>query len=235
MHLRLLFILSCCIALFSACDNEVIMPDPDVGPPPDTVYMCSPDTLYFQREVLPVFRSSCGFDLCHDAATQSGGIVLENYESILASGYIVPGDPDASLIYQKITVQGVVGLMPPSPRGPLSDTNIEIIRKWIEQGAQNLLCVPDTTCTIPPAVSFTQHVWPVIDRYCEGCHSGANPFGSIFLRNYEDVRDRALSGQILAVIMHEPGVPAMPENLPQLDSCMIGTIASWVNAGAPNN
>lgn len=222
-------------ALFSRCDNSVISPMPDPGPPPDTVNLCSADTLYFERDVLPVFRSSCGFTLCHNAGTQSGGVILENYTSITAPGLLVPGNPEASLIYQKITAQTISGLMPPSPRGPLSDRNIEVIRKWIEQGAQNLFCDPDTVCQVPATPGFAQHVWPIIDTYCEGCHSGANPFGGIFLRNYADVRDRALSGQIVAVINHTQGFPQMPENLPKLDSCMIRTIEAWVDAGAPDN
>lgn len=235
MKIRDLFILTLAIAFLHACDNDVIKPMDIDDPPPDTVQVCSPDTLYFLRDVLPVFLSSCGFDLCHDAGTQSGGHIFTSYTSITSPSLITPFEPDNSLLYQKITETNLSNVMPPSPRGPLSDRNIEVIRKWIEQGAQNLFCNSDTICEIPDMPSFETDIFPIIDTYCEGCHSGSNPWGGIFLRNYSDVKQRVDSGQLMAVIRHEPGFPMMPNNMDKLDSCLIETIQTWVDNGGPDN
>jgi hypothetical protein len=84
-------------------------------------------------------------------------------------------------------------------------------------------------------VSFAQHVFPVIDKYCKGCHSGANPWAGLRLRNYSEVKTVASNGLLLGVINHQNGFPQMPRNIGKLDSCIIATITEWVNDGAPNN
>ena len=223
------------LMLVPACDNAVIEPKDMPGPPPDTVQVCDPDTLYFATDVLPIFLSSCGFELCHDAGTQSGGFILRDYLSISAPSLVTPFDPASSLLYQKITEQNLANLMPPTPRGPLSDRNIEVIRTWIEQGAKNLFCDTDTICEVPAMPSFANDIFPIIDTYCEGCHSGSNPWGGVFLRNYTDVKQRVDSGQLLPVIKHQPGFNQMPKNMDKLDSCLIATIETWIDNGAPDN
>jgi hypothetical protein len=64
-------------------------------------------------------------------------------EEAAASGWIlvVPGDPDASLLYRKIerpTPPGLCGdPMPGGGEQPLDDRDIQQIRTWIAQGAKN--------------------------------------------------------------------------------------------------
>lgn len=221
-----------------ACDHDslIVDPDPIDTMPPDTVFPCDPDTIYFKKDVLPIVLSSCGMELCHDAVTTQGDLQYTSYEAILATGEVVPYDLMASQFYQKMIETDPMQVMPPSPRGPISDTNISVIRRWIEQGAKNLVCIEDTVCTIPSPVSFAQDVFPVINKYCKGCHSGAHPWGDRFLRNYSDIKPIATpGGLLLSVINHESGFAQMPRTLKKLDSCIIATITQWVNDGAPNN
>jgi hypothetical protein len=50
--------------------------------------------------------------------------------------YIVPFEPDASYLFRKLTGENISGgIMPTS--GPLPAEDVELIRKWIEQGALN--------------------------------------------------------------------------------------------------
>jgi hypothetical protein len=201
----------------------------------DTLMMCHPDTIYFQKDVLPIVLSSCGMALCHDAVTKQAGLQYTSYQAIMGTGKVVPFDPMASQFYTQMIQTDLQLVMPPSPRGPISDTNIAVIRKWIEQGAKNQVCEMDTTCVVPDTVSFAAHVFPVIDKYCKGCHSGANPWAGLRLRNYNEVHIVATNGLLLGVINHESGFPQMPKTLGKLDSCIIATITQWVNDGAPNN
>ena len=226
-----------------ACEHDpfVVEPDPmdtmkvDTMFPIDTSMFCDPDTIYFQRDVLPIVLSSCGMELCHDAVTRQNGYEFTSYEKLITSGKIVPGNPMESDFYLMMIATAPGELMPPSPRGPISDTNIAVVRKWIEQGAKNLDCIGDSTCTLPSPVSFSQHVFPVIDKYCKGCHSGANPWAGLRLRNYSEVKAIADNSLLLGVINHDPGFPEMPRTIGKLDSCIIATITQWVNDGAPNN
>ena len=241
MH-RIFGILCCVIGavvlmFLPSCEHDSLIVDP--GPfdtiPVDTHMVCHPDTIYFQRDVLPIVLSSCGMELCHDAVTKQLGLQYTSYATILATGKVVPFDPMASQFYTQMIETDPALVMPPSPRGPISDTNIAVIRKWITQGARNLTCIPDTICIVPAPVSFAQHVFPVIDKYCKGCHSGANPWAGLRLRNYSEVKTVASNGLLLGVINHQNGFPQMPRNIGKLDSCIIATITEWVNDGAPNN
>ena len=52
---------------------------------------------------------------------------------------VIPGDPDNSYLVQKLEgAPGIVGQRMPRTSGPfLTDGQIRIIRRWIEQGANN--------------------------------------------------------------------------------------------------
>src|SRR4051812_23274130 len=78
-------------------------PGPGPGPQPVTGQTCSPDTAYFQQQVLPIFISNCSMSGCHDAASAQHGVVLTSYASIMTTGDIEPGNPNHSKVYEKIT------------------------------------------------------------------------------------------------------------------------------------
>lgn len=229
--------MGCILVSIPACEHEpfAVVPDPTDTIPTDTSMECHPDTVYFVKDVLPIVLSSCGMALCHDAFTKQNGYDFTSYETILATGLITAFNPEDSEFYKKMTETDPSKVMPPSPRGPISAENIAVIRKWIEQGARKNDCVRDTTCTIPMPVSFAMHVFPVIDKYCKGCHSGADPWAGLRLRNYPEVRSIALNGLLLGVIRHEQGFPPMPQTIEKLDQCIINIITQWISNGAPNN
>ena len=213
--------------------------DPVGGPvdPIDTMDMhpCDPDTVYFSTDVLPIILSSCGMELCHDAVTKTEGVEITSYETLIASNIVVPFEPDSSMMYQLMTETDLTEVMPPNPRGPISDNNIEVIRKWIEQGALNNSCNPDTTCEIIDPVSYSQEIFPIVDKYCVGCHSGNNPWGGLFLRNYDEIKVVVDDGRLIGSIRREVGFAWMPRNQDKLADCDIRKFEEWIEAGAPNN
>lgn len=101
---------------------------------------CHPDTVYFERDIMPLLNSSCAKSGCHDAASATDGIILDNYANVMAKGDIKPGNPDDSDLYEVITDNDPLDRMPPPPVPPLSAEQIAMVRKWIQQGAQNLTC-----------------------------------------------------------------------------------------------
>ena len=104
------------------------------------------DESSFRKDVLPVLNSQCV--MCHLPGAESGGLSLHpdplanlvgiaSHQSSLK--LIEPGAPDKSYMYLKLTnAQESVGgsglQMPPTHR--LEDTQLEAIRRWIEQGAK---------------------------------------------------------------------------------------------------
>ena len=110
--------------------------DPEPAPPP-TLSEIETD----------IFAKSCAFSTCHKGASPAGGISLDgstyaqlvNKESAVVPGKIlvVPGDPAASYLYEKlIQAKPAMGTQMP-PTAPLSAARLETIEAWITAGAKN--------------------------------------------------------------------------------------------------
>lgn len=83
--------------LINACRHE---PDIIIDDPDPWTGECHPDTIYFNRDLLPILTSSCARSGCHDQATQADGVLLISYESVMETGDVRPGNPDGSDLYE---------------------------------------------------------------------------------------------------------------------------------------
>src|ERR1700722_6409810 len=88
-----------------------------------------PDTISFNKQLIPIFAANCTSGPCHNANYASyfpePPLSLDSavaYSSLLASGkgYVVPGNLYYSILYQQINE----GLMPKAPYPPLSAVQI---------------------------------------------------------------------------------------------------------------
>ncbi len=90
----------------------------------------------FYRQVRPILQRSCSG--CHQPAKRGGKLLLTSYEGLKAGGEngaaLVPGKPEESLVVQYIS-----GPKPEMPKNgePLKPLQIELISKWIGQGAKD--------------------------------------------------------------------------------------------------
>jgi mono/diheme cytochrome c family protein len=201
------------------------------NPPP--VVSCSPDTAYFQQQVLPIFISNCSVSGCHDAISHQDGVILTNYAQIMNTGDIRPGNPNGSEAFEKITDPDNSDRMPPAPRSRLSASQIDVIRKWIMQGAKNNSCQSSSCDT--SQVRYSTTIRNIISNKCQGCHSGNSAGGGYDYSSYAGLKARADDGKLLGAVYHMPGYSAMPKNGNMLSDCELVQIRKWVNAGAPNN
>jgi len=101
----------------------------------------------FIQEIQPIFNSNCV--VCHQGATASGGLNLENglsYKNLVNVEstqsplmLVAPGDSDGSYLLNKLQgTQGQVGgsgLRMPYGAPPLQQSQINLVQQWIEQGA----------------------------------------------------------------------------------------------------
>lgn len=88
----------------------------------------------FAHDVLPLFRNHC-FD-CHGSKEQQNGFRLDRRADAMRGGTIPaigPGNSDGSQLYLRLVGKGVGPQMPPD--GQLAPGEIEIIRRWIDEGA----------------------------------------------------------------------------------------------------
>ena len=192
---------------------------------------CDPEVVYFNNEILPLLNATCNTSGCHDAASAADGVNLTNYDDVFNTGEVVPYNPDKSKLYQ-VLVAGGEDQMPPPGNASITQAQIDLIYKWIEQGAANNSC--DLICDTVD-VSFTSGIMPVIDINCLGCHSGMNPQGELSLTNYEEIKDATVNGLLISSIKHDGQAVAMPLNLPKLPDCQITMFEMWLADGTPNN
>jgi hypothetical protein len=95
----------------------------------------------FNREIRPILAKNCF--VCHgtDESSRAKGLRLDLREAATAAledgeTAIVPGDPDASALLLRVTEEHDTLRMPPRKVGPrLSQSEVELLRRWIAQGA----------------------------------------------------------------------------------------------------
>jgi hypothetical protein len=94
-------------------------------------------TVDFKEKILPIFKESC-FE-CHGATKQKGKLRLDQREAARKGGKsgssIVPGKADESEIYKRILLPKSHDERMPNEGEPLSKTQTDLIRDWINQGA----------------------------------------------------------------------------------------------------
>lgn len=216
--ITLLFFTSCALLLNFSCKHNPIFPK-----------VC------FESDILPIFLNNCTMSGCHNQVDAKEGIVLTNYENIMAAG-IVAGNPNRSSVYNAIT--GGEDIMPPS--GKMPDNLITFIRSWIESGAENTTgCssgIIDTTHTAncdTTNVTYSATISSIFNLCCLNCHSSTS---SIDFSTYTAL-STYLSGNsqtLLNTINYVAGAQQMPPSY-KLDACTIKKIQIWVTAGYPNN
>jgi len=99
----------------------------------------SAEISYF-KQVLPIFRAK-NCTGCHQPAKRGGDYVMTDFATLLKGGEsgtsaIVPGKPAESELIAQITPKDGKADMPKDGT-PVTDAELAIIKKWIEQGAKN--------------------------------------------------------------------------------------------------
>lgn len=84
-------------------------------------------------------------------------------------------------------------------------------------------------------MKYATDVLPIIQSSCYGCHANGAAAGGVSLGTYAGLKTQADNGNLLHVINHDPGYPAMPQGGSKLSDCNINKIRSWINHGALNN
>jgi hypothetical protein len=103
-----------------------------------------PFTVSFATQIQPIFNSrctSCHGQLADGALDLRPGLSYGNLVNVLSLAYdairVIPGDPDGSVLYGKITGNPVFGSRMPNTGAALSGVQKQLIRTWILEGANN--------------------------------------------------------------------------------------------------
>ncbi|MFT5284266.1 MAG: hypothetical protein ACI8TQ_000422 [Planctomycetota bacterium] len=125
----------------------------------------------YGRDVRGILSSRC-FQ-CHgaDVGTREAGLRLDQRESATAGAYpaIVPGDAEASELWRRIRHEDPDEAMPPAraKKRPFSSNELEVLRHWIDSGAEYEPHWAFEAPIRPPPPSVTNESWPrnEIDRF----------------------------------------------------------------------
>jgi len=95
------------------------------------------EPIQFNRDVRPILSDKCFF--CHgpDAAKREADLRLDDGEAAIAANAITPGKPESSELIKRVKSHKADEQMPPpaSKIDPLSEQDVAVLEKWIEQGA----------------------------------------------------------------------------------------------------
>ena len=87
------------------------------------------------QQVQAILRDNC--EHCHNEDKAKGGLLMGSYEAILAGGEhgsaVIPGESKSSRLMQMIEGKSTPRM--PYKEDPLSRSDIELIRRWIDEGA----------------------------------------------------------------------------------------------------
>src|SRR5262245_33514885 len=99
-----------------------------------------PETVSYYRDVRPIFQQHC--QGCHQPAKPQGGYIMPGNADLLKKGDhdepgIVPGAPDKSEVVALIRPGKDGKVRMPKGKDPLSEVDIQVITKWVAQGAKD--------------------------------------------------------------------------------------------------
>lgn len=144
-------------------------------------------------------------------------ILLTVTSALLISACSTP----ASLA-EEVTAPEVVTEMEESAAGPVLEESTSI---------ENPTTVDDAMVV----VSFSNDVWPILEKYALAAHGGK---GGVFLESYSDILDQVVPGNPEASLLYKAligdGMKQMPPGNPLPDE-MIQMIYDWIEQGAKEN
>lgn len=228
------FIALLSVIIINSCKHEPPMP-PDTGNPGGVIGLpgaigrtCSPDSVYFANDILPLITSTCSMAGCHDAISHKEGVTLTNYSNIVK--HVVPFNAGSSSLYKEV-IKTNNDRMPPPPMPAWTAEQKAKLQKWINQGAKNNSCDGcDST-----DFKYSTAIKTIMQNKCQGCHNPASLGGGIDLSTYAAVKASALTGKLYGSIIWSAGISPMPKGGLKMPDCEIKQVKKWIDAGTPNN
>jgi len=195
--------------------------------------------LVFERDIQPLLALKCG--KCHSESVHKAGLDLSTIMGLRRGGE--SGDAAVAESVEDSPLWSVIenGEMPPDGEPALTQSERELIRRWIAEGsyAEN------------PAVEskqITQHdVLPIVFLRCTMCHGSRRQEGGLDLRTPAAMQQGGASGP--ALVAGDPDASLMIQRV-ESEACPprelllkffvkrppgseVQTIREWIAAGAP--
>lgn len=221
----------------------------------------------FQSHVLPILEERCLS--CHNAPYDKNGrtihpkagLRLDTYEWVMKGNLddtvVEAGSLENSYLYEVITLDQEDDMFMPPKGGPLTPEQIEVIKRWIEDGAKPSVAGGGEVASsdMSQGVSFNDHVFPLIEERCLDCHSEPyvkngrtiHPKAGLRLDTYEWIIKGNLDGAIIekgdpdgstligVVTLDDDDPEIMPPKGEPLAQEEIDMLIQWIKEGAKEN
>ena len=140
----------------------------------------------FSNQVKPILEAACTH--CHGAEKDKGDFRLHTKEDMMKGNENGPGltakDATKSAIYTTLILpHDDEMVMPPEKEGLLDKTQIEVIKGWIEQGAD---WPAGVTLAVKPRIDFVKHIQPILEQNCVSCHNPEKAKGDWILSSKKE-------------------------------------------------
>ena len=188
--------------------------------------------------------------VCHSAGGAASGVPFTSLKSMLDSPreIIIPKNPDESGLIIAVERTDNKRMPPPENANPLSQDEISVLRKWIEDGApENETSGPSQSHPTPKPEPLTSTYISikknVFERRCISCHAPGEKAAGVPLFPLKDLlnspRELVLpgnpdeSGLWIAITRQDNKRMPPPENADPLKANEIETVRKWIEIGAP--
>ncbi|MEK9773528.1 MAG: c-type cytochrome domain-containing protein [Opitutae bacterium] len=174
----------------------------------------------FSNHVLPILEDRC-FSCHQEAYVKNGktihpkaGLALNTYELVMKGNLddtvVTAGDVEDSYLYEVLTLDEDDDMFMPPKGGPLTPDQIDIIKRWIEEGAKPK-AGGSGVADASGGISFHDHIFPILEERCLDCHGEPyvkngrtiHPKAGLALDSYEAVLKGNLDGAIIDRGDHE--------------------------------
>ena len=174
----------------------------------------------FTNHVLPILEDRC-FSCHQEPYDKNGrtiqpkaGLALNTYELVMKGNLdntvVTAGDVEDSYLHEVLTLDEDDDMFMPPKGGPLTSEQIDIIKRWIEEGAKPK-AGGSGGADMSGGISFHDHIFPLLEERCLDCHGEPyvkngrtiHPKAGLALNTYELVLKGNLDGPIVERGNHE--------------------------------
>ncbi len=215
----------------------------------------------FTNHVLPILEDRC-FSCHQEPYDKNGrtiqpkaGLALNTYELVMKGNLdntvVTAGDVADSYLHEVLTLDEDDDMFMPPKGGPLTPEQIDIIKRWIEEGAKPKAGGGGSADT-SGGISFHDHIFPILEERCLDCHGEPyvqrgrtiHPKAGLALDTYEAVLKGNLDGAIIDRGDHEESTlyvvitldpddsEIMPPKGDPLSAEEVELFKKWIDEGA---
>ena len=201
----------------------------------------TPAKVRFETQIQSILDAKC--KRCHGGEKRSAELSLSSSRELLKgseSGPVfVAGKPDESLLVEMIKA----GEMPPKDNPQLTPGELELLRRWIEEGAE-------FSDSPQIAAEITQHqIVPLMLLRCTACHGGRRHEADLDLRTKAGILNGGKSGpaaipgkpeeSLLIRRIHAEEMPPRRQlvsvSVKPMEASELKLLEAWIAAGMPES